>query len=159
MTGYNVSLEYPIRVDHLADLEDTVDRLMDLLAPYHGTISGSPRGRLSVRLTFTADDVEQASRTAVLAVGAALRDAGFSAANREAVILEAMTEAEFDTREGFEHIPDMVSATEAAEILAVSRVRVNQMIDDKKFSTAQRIGNAWAIGRREVEAKAAKRAE
>lgn len=46
--------------------------------------------------------------------------------------------------------PEYYSATEAAEILGVSRMRVNQLIHDGQLD-ARKVGNAWQVYRRSVE--------
>ena len=50
-------------------------------------------------------------------------------------------------------LPDergVYSATEAAEILGVSRMRVNQLIHDGQLD-ARKVGNAWQVYRHSVE--------
>lgn len=44
---------------------------------------------------------------------------------------------------------DFVSATQAAEMLDVSRMRVNQMIHEGKLA-AQKVGSSWVIERSDV---------
>src|SRR5437870_2103002 len=61
----------------------------------------------------------QACTTAVLLVEAATGAAAIAA--------EVMTEEEFNAREGFDEIPELLGAAEAAELLGVSRQRVDQL--------------------------------
>ena len=45
---------------------------------------------------------------------------------------------------------DVVSATEAAEMLGVSRMRVNQLLNESKLD-GRKVGNAWQVYRYSVE--------
>ena len=51
---------------------------------------------------------------------------------------------------------DYLSATQAAERLGVSRMRVNQLVNDGKLP-ARKIGNMWAIDAADFEKFAASR--
>lgn len=51
---------------------------------------------------------------------------------------------------------NLISATKAAEILGVSRTRVNQLIHDGKLR-AERIGNVWAVDEDAVMHRAAEK--
>lgn len=159
MTSYNAHLEYAVRRRSLHDPEKTATAILDRLTAYGAAVGFSPSDALSIRLTFTADSVEQASHTAMLVAGTALTeswvvDGGLDPAARRALqLLEVMTEAEFNAREGFAPVPELVSVTEAAEILGVARQRILQMIDEGKFSTATKVGSTTVIARSDVDAK------
>lgn len=155
MTHHAVQLEYSIRQDALRDPQTALETIVEQLTTYSPAVGFTPRGWLSIRMTFPAASVEQAANTAraIAAEAVAALDAGASI-----VRLEAMTEAEFDAREGFVHVPDLLGLTEAADILGISPQRARQMVDEGKFSTARRIGErTWIVARSEVEARAAAR--
>lgn len=155
MTHYAVHLEFTIRQDALRDPQGALENIVEHLATYNASVGFTPRGWLSIRMTFPAASVEQAATTAraIAAEPVAALDAGATI-----VRLEAMTEAEFDAREGFVHVPDLLSLPEAADILHVSAQRVRQMVDEGKFATARRVGErTWVLARSEVEARAAAR--
>lgn len=151
MTHYAVNIEYTTRQESLRDPVSALEDLIEALADYSPSAGFSPRGWLSVRLTFPASSVEQAANTA-----RAIAAEAIAAVDAAATIvrIEAMTEAELDAREGFVHVPDLVGLPEAAELLGVSAQRVRQMVDEGKFTTARRIGErAWVLARHEVETK------
>ncbi len=154
MNHYAIEIEYTIRQDALRDPERSLDDIVEHLAIYNPSVGFTPRGWLSVRLTFPAASVEQAANTAraIAAEPLAAIDASASI-----VRIEAMTEAEFDAREGFVHVPDLLSLPEASELLGVSPQRVRQMVDEGKFATARRIGErTWVLARSEVESRVAR---
>ena len=140
MTMYHAHLELDVK----NVTEDLAEAVLDHLPDYHATVGQSPRRHLSVRITFPAETLLQAVTTAVSVIE--------TAAGARTIYSEVMTEVEFDGRQGFTHVPELVGATEAAQILGKSRMRVNQMIEEGKFSTALRVGKTWAIARDEVEA-------
>lgn len=118
------------------------DQAMERLAGYHPTIGTSDRGWVCARISLPAEDLAQACHTAAAVITQALE--------AEAIAAEVMTEAEFDAREGWEPAPvDLVSVTEAAELLEVSRQRVLQMIDEHKLP-ATKVGRSWHIPRSAV---------
>lgn len=88
-----------------------------------------------------ADTLLQAVSTAMAVIEQA-GDAGV-------VALEVMSTAEFDARLGFAPVPDLVSVSEAAELLAVTRQRILQMLAERKLS-GTRIGKSNVIPRTAV---------
>ncbi len=127
--------------------ENEMIKLHDQLAQidYHPAVGVSPRGFLDVRVTVPATGLIQAVTTTV-ATMQHLTEA-------TAIAVEALTEKERDAREGFVHIPEMMSVTEAAEALGVKRQRILQMIDERKFPSAQQVGTTWVIAESDVSAK------
>lgn len=119
-----------------------VDQVLDQLAPYAGAIGTSPTGLLSATITFPAENLTQAATTAVLIATEAL--------GATAVACSVMTTAEFDTRQGWEALPELVSPTEAAQILGVSRQAVQQRIDAGTLP-AEQVGRSWVLSRAVVE--------
>lgn len=128
---------------------DEVDAVMDRLAGYPVSLSVTPRGYRAARITLPADNLAGASTAALLAV-----THGYGLGLDGAVSLEVMSESEADLREGSLEVPDLIGATEAAQMLGVSPQRVRQMIEEGKLA-AHRIGErSFALVRTEVEATA-----
>lgn len=131
---------------------DEVDAAMDSLDGYPVSLSVSPRGYRAARITLPAPNLAAASTAAILAVTHAH---GLTVDG--AIYTEVMSEAEADLREGSAGVPELIGATEAAQLLGVSPQRVRQMIDEGRLS-AHRIGDrSFALVRSEVAAAAAKR--
>ena len=139
MEMYNATIDVAKR-DELDD--DQVDAIMEKLASYHPALGGSPRGWQSAIISLPAESLAQATSSALAVV-----EAAFGA---PAVALEVMTSAEFDLRHGWEPVPDLVSVSEAAELLGVSRQRVLQRIEAKTLP-ATRVGRDWVITRSAVQ--------
>lgn len=144
-TDYNATIE----VNHRADAvtADQVDQLMDTLAPYHATVGGSPRGWLEVTLTVPAENLTQASTTALSVVQHAMHQVGPTAA---AIAAEVLTTEEFDKRADMVPMPSLIGTAEAAEILGVSEQRVGQLVHAGQLSAAK-VGRSLALSRTEVE--------
>lgn len=127
---------------------DEIDAAMDALADYAPSLGVTPRGHQSARLTFPADTIVQAARTAASVVESALAGS--------VIRLDVMPEAEADERDGDVAVPDLVSTPEAAALLGITQQRVRQMIDEGKLA-AHRVGErSIALVRREVESRAAR---
>lgn len=137
-TDYNATVEVDRRERDGAPTHDELDAMLDKLEPYHGVIAFSRRGFLEATITLPAASLAQACVTAVAVIEAAT--------GHPALTAEVMTTLEFDAREGWEPLPDLVSVTEAAELLGVSRQAVQQRIDAKTLPAVQ-IGRAWALPR------------
>jgi hypothetical protein len=147
-----------------------VDRqyLDGVLEDLHGMqpiVETSPGGILLVQLIFNAADQRAAYMTAldrsVAAVNQVWRGpTGIGSGTMpdfvqvEPFSVELMISEEMARRRGSEHIPALISASQAAERLGVSRMRVNQMINEGAFATARRVGSGWVIGLAEIVAKA-----
>jgi len=132
MTEYNATVETSRRD------EDPDDALMDALAAYHPSIHTSPRGWLSATITVPAENLTQAAQTALAVVATAARS--------DAVSIEVMPTAEFDKRNGFDPLPELVSVTEAAAQLGVSRQAILDRIG-RHTLPATKIGRDYAIPR------------
>jgi excisionase family DNA binding protein len=139
---YSAYVEVDARV---GDDLDAVDVVMDALAAYHGTIGMSPRGYAFGLVTIPAPSLQQAAMTATLVVTAAFGDA-------EPIACEVMTTEEFDRRQEWAELPPLVSVTEAAEILGVSRTRIQQRIHDNSIQ-AQKVGNDYVIVRSSLKSR------
>jgi len=137
---YNAQLEYA----GVTLSDGLVDHMYDELADFHISMSETPEGRFSIRMTFPAETLAQAFRiaTGVVEQSLARWEANLSPALE---VAEVMTEKEFDRREGWDHIPDLVNAAEAAEIIGVSRQRMFQLIEAGRFASVQRLGERTVV--------------
>lgn len=123
------------------------DAVTIALADYHACIGRtSPRGRPEVVLTVPADSLRQAVSTTLAVIEAA--------AGHPVLVVEAMPTTEFDARQGFTDVPELLSVTEAAAALDVSRTRVQQLIDTHQLD-AHKVGPTWAITASSVTARRA----
>ena len=131
-TEYNVTAEFDTRD------EDLDEKAVDALAAYHAATGRSDRGRLEVILTIPAEDLVQVVQTAV-------------AITAQAIGVPILTVAiapteEWDARQGLTPIPELVSVTEAASELGVSRQAVLQRLQSGSLPGRQ-VGTAWVIPR------------
>lgn len=124
---------------------DQADELLESLAEYHPSVGQSKRGWVDAQITLPADNLQQATATAIAIVS--------MATGAEAISAEVMTEVEFDSRQGYQPTPELIGVTEAAGILDKSRQRVLQMIDEGKLS-GQKVGSSLVLVRSEVDAAA-----
>lgn len=121
--------------------DDEADRALDALAEHHAVI-GYENGSPSILITVPADTLRQALTTGLALAG--------QASDRDPLGISALLEQEWDRREGFVPVPDLIGATEAAQLLGVSRQRIAQMVDEGKLP-ATRAGNAFVFARPTVE--------
>lgn len=141
MESFNVRVE-------LADRSEQGDEdLIDALAGYSAAVSRSPRGWVEINFSCPAQDLRQAISTGLAIIAAAT--------DHQVVVLEAMSTAEFDARIGFDPVPELLSVTQTAELLEVSRQRVLQMVDEGKLPGAL-IGKSNVIPRAAVAQLAAR---
>lgn len=145
MKMYNAAVEVAIKG---ADAEKSADELMGVLAEYHVAVGSSTRGWLELRISVPAETLAQATSTALAVVE--------SAAGAGAVACEVMTEEEFAARQGFEVVPDLLGVAEAAEILGVSRQRIDQLVHAGKLQAVSVGARSRGYTRSSVEALAAK---
>ncbi|MSZ76799.1 MAG: excisionase family DNA-binding protein [Actinobacteria bacterium] len=135
MTTYTAAIEVA-KNDTLTT--DQIDHIIDQLEDYHPSISTSPRGWLAARITLPGETLAQATKTAITLIEAAY--------GAPAITCEIMTETEADAREGWDTIPELISVSEAAELLGITRQAVTLRIQNHTLP-ATKIGNGWAIPR------------
>lgn len=130
MESYNATAE-------LADkaTADLCEQLLDDFAAYHPAAGRSAHGRAELIITVPAENLDQATRTALALV-----------AGRPVVRLEVMATVEFDRIHGLPVLPELVSVTEAAELLGITRQAVLQRIDAGTLA-ASKVGTTYAIPR------------
>ncbi|GAB77542.1 DNA binding domain-containing protein, excisionase family [Austwickia chelonae] len=114
--------------------EEHADRIMDELVDYGVAMSTRPGTGPIVIVNIPAGSLRQALTTALSVV----------APYGDPIGVTALEENIWCRREGWDEIPPLLSAAEAAELLGVSRQRVVQMIGEKKVP-ASRVGTVWAI--------------
>lgn len=117
---------------------DALDAVMERLGAFHAALGESRRGWASATISLAAESLAQATATAAAVVGQAY--------GAEPISCEVMTEKEFDLRQGWEAMPQLVSVSEAAQLLGVSRQRILQRITEKSLP-AERVGRDWVIAR------------
>lgn len=138
MNSYFITIE----VDDNKPLEAAdVDRITDELEAFSPALGNSTRGFRSATISVTGQSLRQALASAIAVVEAAF--------DASAIVSEAMTEAEFDIRQGWVQTPDLVSVSQAAELLGVSRQRVLQRIQEKTLPATQ-VGRDYVIPRSAV---------
>lgn len=144
---YNALVEVDRKVDARDVHEDEFGDVLQLLAQHHPALSVSPRGWAEARISLPAESLAQASATACVLVGQAF--------GAEAIAAQVMTEAEFLARQGWEPVPELVSVTEAAELLGVTRQAVLDRIS-RKTLPATKVGegrtSGWVIPREALAA-------
>ena len=113
-----------------------LDRIMDALDGFHPAASTSLAGLTGVTITLAADDLRQAVTTGLALVGPVA----------PVVAVSAIAEEVRDAREGWDVVDELLSASEAGEVLGVSRQRVLQMIYEGKLPN-RKIGREYAIPR------------
>lgn len=114
--------------------ETRTDSILDALAPYSPAIAADATGLAEVVITFPADNLAQAVRTAV-----GLLDP------LHPIGLEVVLTSLWDKRSEAIPVPDLLSVSEVADRLGVSRQAVLQRIESGSLP-ATRIGNRlWAI--------------
>jgi excisionase family DNA binding protein len=118
---------------HTRDLEHLIDQLAT-----HSAAAG-PIGGNWVEVTFTlpADHLEQAARTAL----ALLTHASGGAEVRH---FEILTTDAFDARQGLALLPPLVSVTEAASVLHITRQAVLQRLENGSLP-GRKVGNTWVV--------------
>jgi excisionase family DNA binding protein len=140
-TEYNATITLDRRLP-ATGADPWTDDVVDALAGFSPVVGRDPNGQASLTFTIPATDLRAAVTTA-LALAA-------DATHTELVGLEVITAAEFDRRNGLEPLPALVSVTEAAQLLGVTRQAILQRLDAGTLP-GERVGNAWVLQRTAVE--------
>lgn len=144
---YNATVLFDRRLPVAGDDEWT-DRVIDHLVGFGPVVSRLATGRAELIITLPADDL----RTAIATALALARDA----TGDEPVGIEVVTTAEFDRRNSQAPVPELLSVTQVAETLGVTRQAVLQRIESGSLP-AQRVGKGWAVSAALVEREIAAR--
>lgn len=132
--------------------EGPSDVMIERLARWNAAVGRSPAGRLDTQLSIEAESIRHATEIAQLVVLDAARAAGYG--DVAPVLIEVMTEAEFERQQAAPPVPELVDAGQASKILGVTRQRVVQLADRLG---GIKIGNSFAFPRATVERRAADR--
>jgi excisionase family DNA binding protein len=135
-TSYNAIIEFDLPME-----PTRAERLLDEMAAYHPATGRSLTGNLELTITMPGEDLGQVMRTT-----AAL----LAELDLPAIRLEVMPTVEFDRRSWVQPVPELLSVTDAAKSLGVSRQAVLQRIEGGRLE-ASRIGNSWAIPKSVIE--------
>ncbi|ROP45969.1 excisionase family DNA-binding protein [Pseudokineococcus lusitanus] len=146
-TSHTIRLELGPAGAH-REVPDDHERLLDFLALYSPAVSVTDVGRLEVIVSLPADSVGQAVTTAL----ALLTQFG----RPDVAAVEAMTTKEFDRRVALPLLPELLSVTEAAERLGMTRQSVLERIKAGTLA-ATRVGSTYAISAVAVETTAPRR--
>lgn len=141
-TEYNARAELGVLTDaRLLSDPDWADATLSALAPYSPALARSPHGRIEVVLTLPAQDLTQATRTALAVLADVRTPAG---APMAAFAVEVLPTAEFDLRAHLVEVPSLLSVPQAATELGISRQAVLKRIDAGSLA-ATRVGSVWAV--------------
>lgn len=144
MRDYNAVIEVTYRPEGTGIDGDLADKIFDDLAACSPAISISERGWLEITITLPAESLIDATATALKVVNVATKS--------DPVSIAVTTTDEFDRRVGLvPRVPDLVSVTEAAEILGVSRQAVMDRINRKTLQ-ARKVGREYVIHRAALSA-------
>ena len=139
MEYWNAIFEY----EHVYADDGVDEDILDVFIDWHPAVGRSLEGRIEATLSIPADNLKQAVRTAMVLISE-----GDSLP--EVCQVNVLRANEYDRRNGLAPIPSLLSVSEAAAILNVSRQRVLQLIHDGKIH-GTRVGNGWALYRAEVD--------
>lgn len=109
---------------------------MDALDRFHPTVAPATRWHLRVTISLAAEGLRQAFTAAVSVVE--------HAAGGPATIVELLTSDDFDVRKGLDTLPELVSVTEAAQELGVSRQAVLERLE-RGTLRGSKVGSTWVI--------------
>lgn len=146
MRDYNATIEVGHRPDPGGIDPDFADTILDDLATCSPAISISERGWLEITITLPAESLVDATSSALTYIRMATAR-GDGKAQYPAVSVNVTTTEEYDKRNGLDvQMPDLVSVTEAAEILGVSRQAVLDRIG-RHTLPATKVGREYVIRR------------
>jgi hypothetical protein len=143
MTVYVATIE----LDRRTDLGKHALELANALQSFSPAVGTSPTGWLSATVSFPADNLARAIATALGVVEAA--------AGVPAIGIEVITEQDLAARQGFVAVPSLISTTDFAALMGISKPTVAAMIERHELTTAQKVGGTTVIARSEALAKAA----
>lgn len=143
--------EYVVEVEFGAPAgEELGVTIVDAFLPYDGVSGVSDHGNADVTASLFADSFADATRTALDAVALVGRG--------EPIVLTVVQAADWDDRQGVDgdSIIDVLSVTEVAQRLGVTRQRVHQLVGEERIP-ARRVGHSVVITQSAVAAFEASR--
>lgn len=117
----SIELDRPI-----PDQDEQIDALMDALVDVHGALGAAPNGNLILTITIPAENLRQATSLALTV----------AAPHGNPIAITATPEALRDHREGLAPLPELLSTTQAAQRLGMTR---------QGIAAAIKAGNLQAI--------------
>lgn len=139
MDYWNVVVEF----NHIYQDDDFDDELIDVFADWHVVVGESDSRRVEATVSIPAENLRQAC----LVVFALLSSHD---SFPDVAKLSAMRSSEYDKMHGFTPVPPMLSVTEAAALVGVTRQRILQMIKEGTLHGVK-VGNSWALTRAEID--------
>lgn len=133
MTSYNVTIE----LDQAFGAK-SAERAVEALVGFHPAVGGTCRGSTEIVVTVQAERVHAATSAALGLVQ--MHDLG------EPVAVRTQTTADFDRKLGLTPAPELLSVTEVAAVLGITRSAVLQRIDNGSLA-AQKVGSTYAVHR------------
>lgn len=116
--------------------DDATDAAITMAIDFHPAITTVNARTTLLILTAPAETLRQATNI--------LHDVAVNAVGKEPISIEVMRTAEWDRREGFEPMPELVSVTDAAGRLGVTRQAVLQRIEAGSLP-GTKVGKTWVI--------------
>lgn len=132
-----------VELDGAPHTEDEIDALMDRLSAFHVTVGESIRRNPQITLTIDGATLAAASQAAHSLIE--------SADSRVIASSQIMFTHDFDKTGGVLEVPPLLSVSEVAERLGITRQAVMKRITTGSLP-ATKIGNAWVVPEPAVEA-------
>lgn len=145
MEYWNVIIEF----DHPYTDDGVDDDILDAFADWHAVVDSAANHHVEVTLSIIAENMRQSCLQALALLSA--HDSLPTACR-----IDVLRSSEYDRMNGFEPVPSLVSVTQAAATLGVTRQRVLQMIHEGSVNGIK-VGNGWALSRAEIDNIAAKK--
>lgn len=129
-------MDWTVMIEAAGDLAaeqidpERVDALIDVLADYHAAATAAPR-RYGAQFDLDAPTAEKATEAALSTFRAAAHKAELP--NWPIIRVEVMTVDEQETALAEPTFPDVLGVTEAAQMLGVSRQRLDQLTSHRDF--------------------------
>lgn len=139
MDYWNVIIEF----DHKYGVDDVDEDILEAFAEWHAVVSPAANQHIEATISVTAENMRQACVQSIALLN--MHDS-----LPEACRISVMRSSEYDKMNGFTPVPPLVSVSEAAVILKVSRQRILQLIHDGSLNGVK-VGNGWALLRAEVD--------
>ena len=135
MTEYNLD----VTVDGLPTTEDIVDDIIDRLASFGVAVGNDDYRRIVITITIDSTSIARASQAGIALVEQALAEIG-----GEIVGALVLPTSEFDVNVGITSRPAMLSVSETANRLGVTRQAVLQRLQ-RGTLRGRRVGKTWVV--------------
>ncbi len=141
--------EYTVRLTFAAYYvtPERADQVLPHLAPFGGTLSEDDTRRVRATLTVPGAFPIQAALTAVSVAESAFPGARVAR-------FEVLPSAEFEREASLTPIPDLLSVTQAADALGVSRQAVLKRLESGSLQ-GRKVGETWVVPASAVAPRAA----